>query len=320
MKYVFLILFYFIPVVSGYTGIFSILDEKYIDNISNLPENTDLKPDRKVMPSYEWFSEHCEGDSTINCVFGWIDLVGFRDMVQIGDTSYINKSPADNAIVQYKTFIRVNSRHFLDHWDSTLHVYQDGDNVVAHLVAVAVLVQISSDGYRSYQNETRDFYDVERAPLLYPSIQSGSVNITEYNNSFNPKTVISLNIPGNISKITYRYGNETLTHYLSQGHVEQTAKGVYFLNLTKVDSWTANTKTLQQLNNWVIIPNSSRPDYSQLSIDLSNPYETMTIESENYSYERITYNSGSTFSDPLLMFVSMLATFFILSIIVIRRA
>jgi len=161
--------------------------------------------------------------------------------------------------------------------------------------------------------------DSESAPFIYPSIQSGSVNTTEFNNSFNPKTIISLNISGNISKVTYRYNNETLTHYLSQGHVEQTAKGVYFLNLTKMDIWTANTKSLQPFNTWVIIPNTSRLDYSQLSIEISNPYETRTIPTENYFYERITYNSGSTFSDPLFMFVSMLATFFLLSIIVIRR-
>lgn len=87
-----------------------------------------------------------------------------------------------------------------------------------------------------------------------------------------------------------------------------------------MDIWKATGNTsLQQLNNMVILPNVSKPDYSHLSIELSNPYDTRAIPTENYFYERITYNSGSTFSDPLLMFVSMLATFFILSIIVIMR-
>ena len=312
MKFVFLILFSFIPVVSGYTGIFSILDEKYVDSVNDLPPSN---------PAPEIVWKDSPGNIDYRWARAWIDIVGFTGMIKNAGIFFINGSVEDAAIVKYD----VQGTRGIDvSWKKSVRIYQSGENVIAELTVIRTWYEIFCSQYSCYPvyySGTMTISDSELAPQQYPKLQSVSANITEFNNSFNPKTVISLNIPGNISKITYRYGSETLTHYLSQGHVEQTAKGVYFLNLSEMDIWTATGNTsLQQLNNMVILPNLSRPDYSQLSIEISNPYETRTIPKENYFYERITYNSGSTFSDPLLMFVSMLATFFILSIIVIRRA
>lgn len=108
-------------------------------------------------------------------------------------------------------------------WKKSVRIYQSGENVIAELTVIRTWYEIFCSQYSCYPvyySGTMTISDSELAPQQYPQLQSVSANITEFNNSFNPKTVISLNIPGNISKITYRYGSETLTHYLSQGHVE----------------------------------------------------------------------------------------------------
>lgn len=305
MKYGFLILFLLIPIVSGYTGLFSILDEKYSDNISDLPYSAGS-------PTISWQEQ--------GHIRAWVNIVGFKNITRIDGIDYINGKPESLALVQYG--VSVSHPGIRDSLDKSLSVNQSGNNTIASLHVVLKYHTINCDDTGCWISgrftEKRDFTDSELSPLIYPSLQSGSANITEYNNSINPKTAIALNLPGNISKATFSYGSDSLTHYFRQGHVEQTVKGVYFLNLSERDFWTANTEFLQHLNTWVIIPNSSQPDYSKLSIEISNSYETRTIT--NYSLERITYNSGSTFSNPLLMFVGMISTFILMSIFVIRRA
>jgi len=308
MVYIALILFSFIPVVSGYTGIFSILDEKYADNVNDLPT-----PEGN--PAIFW--QDCPCNIDYKWGKAWIDIIGFTGMTKVNGSFYVNDSPVDRAIVLYGY---QGLRGITFSWTPTMRKYQSGDNVIAELTLKRRWTEIFcgvSSCYPVFFSASMTISDSEPAPFIYPSIQSASANIMEYNNSFNPKTVISLNFPGNVSKITYRYGNESLTNHVMSGHVEQTAKGIYFLNFTKTNIWSSNTESLQRFNTWVVIPNSSSPAYSNLSIEISNPYNTITVN--DFSYTRITYNPDSTFSNPLLMFVSMLATFFISSIIIIRR-
>lgn len=304
MKYLFFFLFLiFIPIASGYTGIFSILDEQFIDNISDLPFSLGT-PQIKMQEQGH--------------ISAWIDIVGFRNLSREGDIYYILGDPSNLAIVQYDA--KADPPGTLDSLDKSLSVYQSGNSTIASLHVVLKYHTITCDKQGCYisgrYTEEKDFTDTELSPLIYPALKNGSVNVTEYNNTINPHAAIGLNLPGELSKVTFTYGNESLSHNFRQGHVEQTEKGIYFLNLSVVDFWTDNTYSLQHFNEWVLI-NSSKPDYSQLSIEISNPYDTRTIN--NYSFERITYDAASTFSNPLLMFVGMISTLIIMSIKIIRR-
>ena len=310
MRCLFFILFFLIiPAVSGYTGIFSILDEKYIDQISDLPYSAGT-PDMNIQRSW----------GTQAWIEGWIDITGFRNMTQENGTYYVNGNPAIMAIIQNDAYGKFKCSICDYSIKKTLSVWDSGNYTIANLDVKMTWYELvcTKDGCSCVQHiEYAVFQDSEKSPYIYPSLQTGIANITEYNNTIYPKTAISLNLPGNISKATYRYGNDTLAHYFRQGHVEQTAKGIYFLNLSERDFWTSDTESLQHLNTWVMIPNTSRPDYSNLTIEISNSYETGQIN--NYSVERITYNSGSTFSNPLLMFVGTVTIFIFIAIIVIRR-
>ena len=68
-------------------GIFYILDEKFIDNISELPESTNITSDKAIQ-------------GTDGSLVGWIDIVGFRNMTHEDGVDYVPGTPADNAIVR----------------------------------------------------------------------------------------------------------------------------------------------------------------------------------------------------------------------------
>ena len=165
-----LLLLFMIPSVNAYDGIFKILDERYVENVSDLPISTNLNPDKILTPSLNWIDEHCSGDTSNNCIFGWVDILGYKDSVRIGDTYYVQGNPVDSAIVQYETHIRINGRYFLERWVRDIKTYQSGNYVTAELTATAVLCQIDDSGLFLYANETMTFHDSELAPKQYPPL------------------------------------------------------------------------------------------------------------------------------------------------------
>lgn len=67
-------------------GIFYILDEKFINNISELPYSAGT-------PETNWRAS--------GYIHAWIDITGFRQMSRDNGIDYIPGRPADLAIVQY---------------------------------------------------------------------------------------------------------------------------------------------------------------------------------------------------------------------------
>ncbi len=63
----------------------------YTNNASELPEPSNLRPDDAMTngPGSSFFENHCEGDSTTDCVYGWLDIIGFKNTVRIGNDYYI---------------------------------------------------------------------------------------------------------------------------------------------------------------------------------------------------------------------------------------
>jgi hypothetical protein len=303
----------------AYDGIFKILDEKYINSIIDLPESLTLKP------NITW---QTSGD-----IQAWIDIVGYRDMIRDNGIDYVPGNPADYAIVQYGVSTgELKSRIVLDYrvkcyWcfvssvHKKLEVFQNGANITARLHVTLnwyeAVVNSGSISVISY-SESAVFETTQPSPQKYnQNIDDLPVFITEYNNTFAPKTVIYVSGAPNVIAVTYDYQGEQLTHYRKLAHVEKTDKGISFANTTDVDFWGDNTKYLHHMNQWAVLPNTSRPDYGSLKITASNLYESKVLK--NITVSRETYRPESTFSNLLLMFVSVLATFLFMSIFVIRR-
>jgi hypothetical protein len=90
MRVIILCLLFLIPTtptaIAEDKGIFYILDEKFIDNISELPYSSGT-------PETNWQAS--------GYIHAWIDITGFKQMCRDNGIDYIPGSPEDFAIVQY---------------------------------------------------------------------------------------------------------------------------------------------------------------------------------------------------------------------------
>jgi hypothetical protein len=90
MRVIILCLLFLIPTaIAADKGIFYILDEKFIDKISELPESS---------PVAEINIQQSSG-----YLAGWIDIVGYRDMSREKNVNYVPGNPADYVIVLGET-------------------------------------------------------------------------------------------------------------------------------------------------------------------------------------------------------------------------
>ncbi len=298
----------FIPAAgAAQDSIFDIMDEKYIIDISELPASTNLQPEKSWQPSYDWVDERCRRKHNPYFVFGFLDIVGFKNMSKINGTFHIMGAPADSVIIQYETYAcAMGYPRYKGGWNYKLETYQQDNQFVAKLTATAILYYyIEANKY--YDNITKIFHDYEPLPLQYTQVLNPKVNITEYNNSVNPRTVIKLtaDIP---AFINYTYNGDHISNYKMIAHVEKTPKGVYFANVSAANIWTNGTGSLRQMNDKVIIPGTADPDYQNLTIQVSDIYKTENVS--NFTIIRDTYKLERSFSG---LYISVIMIFSIMA-------
>lgn len=279
-------------------GLFDILKEKYITDISELPYSPGS-------PDVQWQKQ--------GHIKAWIDIVGFKNLTKYNGTYFINRNPTELAIVQYDAKGEVSG--YIDSITKSLYLYQSENNLITALTVVLKWHVMCCDEDGCWVcgrfKETKTFQDVEVAPKRVDPLDNYALNIIEYNNTVNPRTVLDLPI-SNLTFIDYVYKNERIQNYQKTAHVEQTAKGIYFANLTKTNIWTAGTSLLHQMNDQVIIQKTASPDYSSLKVTVSNLYETKLIT--NYSIIRDTYSIERTFNS---LFYTILFIFLVLIAMII---
>ncbi len=219
-----------------YKQFMDMMSTEYIDNMSDLPAPTNLNPDKTIQYPPYW-ENSCEGDGEADCVFGWIDIVGFRDTIREDGVYYVNGDPAAAAIIEYGTYVRINGRYFLKNWIYDVQKSVSGDVLRAELRATAVLCQLGENGYETCKYVSMNFIDTETIPKQYPELNTSSpVNITIFNYTFQPKTTVAFKSAG-LSKTQGSYKNSSLTHYTKLIKVDYTSKGVSYGNVTNVDYW-----------------------------------------------------------------------------------
>ncbi len=244
----------------------------------------------------------------------WVDIAGVNQSIQENGRAYIRGTASEKAIVGFQYGIYAGDGKFISiekasspmrkfyYLNHTMSVSENETNVTAQLRVTLkwyVYCQDSAGMFRcGSKTETRNYYAYAPRPEQYPDNNNNiTLVIKEYNNTFNPKTIIS--IPdNNYSIINYSYQNETIFHYKKLATVEQTKNGIHYANVSNVDFWSRNTETLHRNNNQVMIMNTSRPDYQNLTITGSNFFETEDIM--NASVVRENYSIGQTF--PKLFF------------------
>jgi hypothetical protein len=311
MKVIIVCLLFLIPTaIAADKGIFYILDEKFIDNISELPESS---------PVAEINIQQSDGH-----LAGWIDIVGYRDMSRENNISYVPGTPADHAIVLGEAGLFDGKRLMtpseasgsdlkFDSITKSISVEQKGNMTVARLHAVLEYHTMCRDEHGSYvcsrKTEEKDFYDSEHSPEIYPSLQNISVNVTQYNNSLYENIGISIvNISG-LNKYTIEYEDNFATYRIKKAHVEQTAKGIYFANVTHAEFLDLKGKNISRYGQMILLNgNLSKMSPGDIQITGSNLYETKIADPSQFNITRLEFKPEKELENPVTMwFMSLMA-------------
>lgn len=313
------------------SSIFDILGDRYITDISELPYNSGV-------PDMQW--------QTSGSINAWIDVVGFRNLSKEDNKYFIFGDPANLAIIQSGIRASVCDECTVTSFTKTQTVSISNNNIIAslHVVLEYYITTTSCSSSSSstpssaseadeegededeeeetcttstsYYSESATFTDTEIIPDQYDkTIPDLKINVTEYNNTINPRTVLDLPTK-NLTYINYVYNDEYIQNYRKTARVEQTEKGIYFANLTTVNFWTAGTPLLHQMNNQVMIQKTASPDYPALKVTVSNLYETKQIT--DYAIVRDTYNIERTFNSLFYLILFMSSTMISMIVFILK--
>ncbi len=311
MRVIFLCFLFLIPTsLAADKGIFNILDEKFIDNISELPESSPV-PEINIQQSDGYLA-------------AWIDIAGYRDMSRENNISYVPGNPAEYAIVLDEAGIFDGKRLLtpseasgaalkFDSITKSITTEQRGNMTVARLHAVLKYHRICSDEHGSYvcsrTTEEKDFYDSEQSPKTYPTLHNISLHVTQYNNSLYENIGIQLiNISG-LNTYTVQYEDNIASYRKKKAHVEQTAKGVYFANVTPAEIIEFKGRNISRYGSIILLNgNLSKVNPGGIRITGSNLYETKTIDASQFNITRLEFKPEKELENPVSMwFMSILA-------------
>jgi len=298
MRVIILCLLFLIPTaIAADKGIFYILDEKFIDNISELPDSVG-NPDKQIQTSGN--------------IEAWIDIVGFNKMMRENGLDYVPGNPADHAILQYDA--EGTQPGIFDSIEKTISFTQSGNNLTAVLNVKLQWHTKYCDDKGCFVNgrftETAAFQDTELSPNTYPPLPEDlRVNLTQYNNSLYENIGIHIvNILG-LNKYTIQYEDNIATYRLKKAHVEQTAKGVYFANVTPAEFLDLKGKNISRYGNTILLNgNLSKMSPDDIKIMGSNLYETKTANSSQFNIIRLEFKPEKELENPVTMwFMSVMA-------------
>ncbi len=209
----------------------NLTETKYADTIQDLP-STDGNPDKVLQKS-----GHIEG---------WIDIVGYRQMVRDGGIEYVNGNPADYAIVQYGvwgSFPKGQKCYTctVDYIHKDVKVTSSGEYTIATIYLEMLWHETLCD-----QNSCWDVYTTEKATFsdleLSPRIFNSSAFVKIYENYYNvtnySRTTLDLELSNAITKYIISTHDGKVTARLKVGEIKYTKKGIPFLNLYNFDMRT----------------------------------------------------------------------------------
>jgi hypothetical protein len=275
-----------IPQIAA-AGLFDILNETYINDISELPFSSGT-------PTVSWQQS--------GNIRGYVDIVGFRNLSRDGEKYFILGDPSQLAIVAGDA--TGSPPGIFDSLDKSFSLTQSGKNLIASLNVVLKWHTIACDDKGCFVNgrftDTAAFQDIEVIPNQFDNAISPRVDITEYNNTIEPKISININdINGN--GISSNCGNQSLTHNSKSYHVEKTEKGIYYANTSDLEAWDIQGQGIARFGNSIIInTNISSFDYSKLNITISNLYGSIRVDPSTFNISRVTYQPETVLYNPIL--------------------
>jgi hypothetical protein len=224
---------------------------------------------------------------------------------------YIPGSSEDFAIVQYDAKAEVPGS--VTRIDKSVTTHQSHNFTTSILTVNLYWKSISCDENSCWEvphHDKAQFRDVEASPVQYNTISKElRLNITQYNSSLYENIVISIaNISG-LNKYTIQYEDNIATYRIKKAHVEQTAKGVYFANVTPAEFLELKGKNISRYGKMILLNgNLSRMSPDDIKITCSNLYETKTVNVSQINVTRLEFKPEKELENPVsIWFMSVMA-------------
>ncbi len=310
----FSLLFFLIPGAYANDGIFSILNESYVQNASELPPPS-------VTPEIVW---QCQGN-----ICAWVDIAGYNQTIRENGVDYIQGNPIDSAIIKYDIKInQLRSRVVTDYrvncyWcvvDSitkTVSVTQDGKNITATLTVVLKWHE-NLESYGTTQRidyvETSVFTDTEPVPLQYPALKEPQVIVTQYNNSLYENIGIKI-YNDNCTKITFDYKDKHAVRTFKILHVENN-----YGNITTLEQWNINGTGISRFYEEILIDgNLTQMNLSEFGIRAYNAFTSVKANPANFTIRRVEFKPGESFGALFFGFIGIVGVLAYSSLYLLRR-
>jgi hypothetical protein len=232
-------------------------------------------------------------------------------MMRENGLDYVLGNPADHAIIQYDA--KGTQPGIFDSIEKTISFTQSGNKLTAVLNVKLKWHTEYCDDKGCFVNgrstETAAFQDTEIAPNAYPPLPDLGVNLTQYNNSLYENIGINIvNISG-LNKYTIQYEDNIATYRIKKAHVEQTAKGVYFANVTPAEFLDLKGKNISRYGKIILLNgNLSKMSHGDIKIKGLNLYETRTANVSQVNITRLEFKPEKELENPVMMwFMSVMA-------------
>lgn len=234
-------------------GINELFNTKFVDSVYDLPDSAGI-PDINRQTS--------------GIIHGWVDIVGFKEMIRENGIDYVPGNPVDYAIVQYDA--QAELKHgFVDRIDKNLTLSQQEGILTARLNVELYWHDVScskSGCVNIYHYTDAAFQDSEVPPKRFDFPGNQSVTLKIYNGSVYKPQVLNFNLSPGITAFNITTDNGSIKQYLRAGQVSYTAKNIPYMNLTKTDHYEQYGRDISKLNKEVVI-NSNLS-----SIEFFTPY------------------------------------------------
>ena len=232
---------------------------------------------------------------------GWIDIVGFEGTVRVSNISYTNCSNHPIAIV--KSNVYSDGFGFNDNLD-WIHIEEERTFTVDNITTAEIDIKLKwhrsthrsrticvlgrcrtlSWVSRDYYYDTATFSISRPTPQPYPDPIIPVINVSVYNTSIRPKSMIYLLELANTLGYRIEFNNESVDYYFNVLEVETQPNGFKIGNTTDVtvQSIYEDSDTFSRIGSNIII-NST--DMTNLSLFVITPYEEIPI---NYTVTNIS--------------------------------
>ena len=243
-------------------------------------------------------------------ITAWLDIAGYKHMVQLGNNYYIDTDPAACAIVLHGIDHDIKGNSWFNYNVDKLTAaitsirYDPGNNEVTAELTVNLKYHKSrkiciGNGNppkcpikKTYYYETAVFTVTDSAPpapLPPLNLQNISASAFTYNNTLYPKTIITVYTGTElVTGIIYKYHSESITYYKNVYRLDKTSKGVPFGRLVDANKWRQDNqnKAIFHLSSHAVVKGNEL-DKNATCVILVTPFNKYDVSTINYTEQPI---------------------------------